>query len=136
MSQDEKYLNLLSIFHYVVAGLSALSACFPIFHLIAGIAMIVMGMQPNADYRGPPPTLFGGFFVAVAGAFMALGWVFAIAMAVAGRFLAKREHHKFCLIIAGVECMAMPYGTVLGVLTLITLLRPSVEELFATSVDQ
>jgi hypothetical protein len=135
MSQDEKYLNLLSLFHYVIAGLSALVACFPIFHLIAGIAMIVMGLQPNADYRGPPPALFGGFFVAIAGTMMALGWAFAIAIAVAGWFLGRRKHRTFCLVVAGIECMAMPYGTVLGILTLIVLMRPSVEELFASGID-
>jgi hypothetical protein len=32
MSEDEQYLRLLSIFHYVVGGIAALFACFPIFH--------------------------------------------------------------------------------------------------------
>jgi hypothetical protein len=40
MKQDEEHLRLLSIFHYVVAGLAALFALFPIFHLILGLFMI------------------------------------------------------------------------------------------------
>jgi len=34
MDRDEEQLRLLSIFHYVVAGLAALFSFFPIFHLI------------------------------------------------------------------------------------------------------
>ena len=135
MNQDEKYLNLLSIFHSVVAGLSALLACFPIIHLVFGIITIVIGLQPSSDYRGPPPALFGGFFVAVASIAIVLGWAFAIAIAVAGWHLRRRKHHTFCLVVAGIECMAVPYGTVLGVLTLILLLRPSVEALFSPGTD-
>jgi len=36
----------------------------------------------------------------------------------------------FCLVMAGVECIFTPFGTVLGVLTIIVLVRPSVKELF------
>ena len=31
MAQDDEHLRLLSIFHYVVAGMAALFAMFPIF---------------------------------------------------------------------------------------------------------
>jgi hypothetical protein len=32
--------------------------------------------------------------------------------------------------MAGIECMFTPFGTVLGVFTIITLVRPSVKEVF------
>lgn len=53
-------------------------------------------------------------------------------MILAGRALAQRRRYTFCLVIAGVACMFMPFGTVLGVFTIIVLLRDSVKELFAT----
>jgi len=34
------------------------------------------------------------------------------------------------MVIAGIECLFMPFGTVLGVFTLVVLVRPSVKELF------
>lgn len=37
-NQDEQYLQILSIFHFVVGGLTALFACFPIFHLAISFA--------------------------------------------------------------------------------------------------
>ena len=33
MNQDEEHLRLLSIFHYVCAGLSAFFACIPLIHV-------------------------------------------------------------------------------------------------------
>ena len=51
-------------------------------------------------------------------------------MVLAGRYLARRERYTFCLVVAGVECMFMPFGTVLGVFTIIVLSRPSVKDLF------
>ncbi|HLA84602.1 MAG TPA: hypothetical protein VJL29_07390 [Thermoguttaceae bacterium] len=34
MTEDEKYLDLLAIFHYVVGGLTGLFACFPLILLM------------------------------------------------------------------------------------------------------
>ena len=35
-----------------------------------------------------------------------------------------------CMIVAGLSCMMMPFGTVLGVFTLLVLLKPQVKALF------
>ncbi len=37
----------------------------------------------------------------------------------------------FCLVMACVACLFMPFGTVLGVFTIIVLARPSVQTLFS-----
>jgi len=36
----------------------------------------------------------------------------------------------FCLIVAGIICIFMPLGTILGVFTIIVLVRPSVKAMF------
>ncbi len=54
-------------------------------------------------------------------------------MLLAGRKLARRRSWTFCLVVASIECLFMPYGTVLGVFTIIVLLRPTVKELFAVN---
>lgn len=126
-NQDEQYLKLLSIFHYVVGGLVGLFACFPIFHLIAGIFIMVASFT---EPQSGPPLFFGLFFVLIAGSFIFVGWAFAICIILAGVFLARRKNYMFCLVMAGVECMFTPFGTVLGVFTIITLVRPSIKEMF------
>jgi len=50
----------------------------------------------------------------------------------AGAFLRRPAHYKFCFAAAVVACLLMPLGTVLGVFTIIALLRPGVKALFGT----
>ena len=132
MTRDEEHLRLLSIFHYVVGGFAALFALFPIIHLIMGLVII---FAPNmfAGNGQPPPAFFGWFFVVFAVLFIILGWTFAICILTTGRFLARRKHYMFCLVMAGVECLFMPFGTVLGVFTIVTLTREPVKQLFGAN---
>jgi hypothetical protein len=39
----------------------------------------------------------------------------------------------FCLVMGGVECLFMPFGTVLGVFTIIVLMREPVKQLFGVN---
>jgi len=126
MSQDSEHLKLLSIFHYVAAGMAALVACIPFIHFFMGLALAT-GALGDAD----PETRPVGFVIMVfALGFIFLGWTLAALMAFAGRSLATRKRYTFCLIMGGVECLFMPVGTVLGVFTIIVLVRDSVKELF------
>lgn len=129
-TQDAEHLRLLSIFHYVVAGLAALFACLPVFHLLIGVAMIT-GWHDFATEE-PMADVMGWFFVVFAGAFILAGWSFAVCLALAGRYLSQRRKYTFCLVMAGVACAFGPFGTVLGVFTIILLVRDSVKELFGS----
>lgn len=131
MNKDEEHLRLLSVFHYVVGGLAALFAFFPIIHLIMGIAMIFGGFE--GDSGEGPPSILGYMFVVIAVVLMLAGWAFAICLIAAGRCLSKRKHYIFCLVMAAISCLFMPFGTVLGVFTIIVLVRPAVKELFSAS---
>ena len=130
-SDDEQYLYLLSIFHYVVAGFAALFACIPIIHFTVGIGLFITGLTQPQESDGFPMALFGLFFAVIGGSIILLGWTFAICIAAAGRFLSTRKRYMFCLAMAGIECIFTPFGTVLGVFTIIVLMRPAVKELFA-----
>ncbi len=133
-ADDANQLRVLSIFHYVVAAITALFSLFPILHLVMGLAMI-SGRMPtdNANPAANPmdPQLFGWIFVVFAGVFIAGGLLLAGFMAYAGRCLARRRRHTLCLVVAAISCMLMPFGTVLGIFTLIVLMRPSVKAAFA-----
>ena len=52
-------------------------------------------------------------------------------MVAAGRFLKQQRHDMFCLVIAGVTCMFAPFGTVLGVFTIVVLLPVFVKQRFS-----
>jgi hypothetical protein len=129
MNQDEEHLRLLSIFHYVCAGMAALFACFPVFHLVLGLVLL---FKPESFGPGnnQPPAFVGLFFIMFASIIILFGWVFAACVAYAGHCLGQRKHYTFCLVMAGVACLFMPFGTVLGIFSIIVLVRPQVKALF------
>jgi hypothetical protein len=131
MRQDEEYLRLLSMFHYVVGGLAALFALFPLVHLVIGLVFILAPEVFESEKGEAPPAFLGWLFVIFPSFFIVAGWIFAGFVIITGRFLARRRHRLFCLVMGGIECIFMPFGTVLGVFTIIVLMRESTRELFA-----
>lgn len=131
MAQDQEHISLLATFHYVVAGIAALFSLFPVLHLAMGLSMVFLPEKfsgPNG--ANPFPGAFGWIFVAMASVFIVMGLAYAISIFFAAQSLRKRRHYMFCLVMGGVECVFFPFGTVLGVFTLIVLTRESVKELF------
>jgi len=126
LSQDEQYLNLLGIFHYVVGGITACFACIPIIHLVLGLAML----SGKFDGSDPPPPFLGWIIVIIASTFILIGAVLAATITLAGRRLRQRRSYNFCFVLACIECIFMPFGTVLGVFTIILLHKDSVRQLF------
>jgi len=130
MKQDEEHLRLLSIFHYVVAALVALGALFPVIHLFLGLFIVFAADKFPNHGQPPPPAFLGWILMFVALMLITFGWIFAALIFTTGRFLAQHRHHTFCLVMAGIECIFMPFGTVLGVFTIVVLVRESVRPLF------
>ncbi len=128
MSEDERYLRVLSVFHYVVGGIGGVFACIPIIHLVIGVLMVT-GVMDGESGKGPP-AIVGWVFILIGGAMITAGWSFAVCMILAGRCLWKRKWYTFCLVMAAIACTFMPFGTVLGVFTIIVLSRPTVKALF------
>lgn len=127
---DAEHLRLLVIFHYIYAGLAAASLLFLGLH-----AALMYTVFHITDLKGrtPPVTPFGpltqvlAFFYVVIGAFIVCK---AVGNFLSARFLRGRRHRTFSLIVAGINCLGIPLGTILGVFTLIVLLRPSVRTLY------
>lgn len=129
LDQDEQQLQLLSIFHYVVSGITALCSLFPVIHLVVGLLFL---LSPEVAESGKelPHALLGWIFVGVASTVILLGLALAGCILAAGRCLARRSRYVFCLTMAGIECLLVPFGTVLGVFTIIVLTRDSVKQRF------
>lgn len=129
MTQDEQHLNILSIFHYVVSGFAALFSCIFLIYIGLGIAMLVGAL----DSKNPPPPFIGLFMIMFGTMFVVAGWTLAIFTFVTARKLRKRKSWMFCLVVAGVECIFSPFGTILGIFTIFTLMKDSVKELFGVT---
>ena len=129
MTQDEQHLDLLAIFYYIVGALTALFSCLFLIHVALGIAMLCGAF----DGKNAPPKFLAWFFILFPAGFIVTGWTLAGFIIAAGRRLKRRASYTFCLVIAGLECVLMPFGTVLGVFTLVVLMKEPVKQLFAAS---
>lgn len=130
VTDDEQHLRLLSVFHYVVGGLTGLFACFPLIHVALGLAMVFAPQSLSNRPGDQPPAFFGWFFTCVGGGFFLAGISVAVGIVIAGRFIAQRKRYWFIFAAACVQCAFFPFGTALGVFTLIVLSRPAVKALF------
>jgi hypothetical protein len=126
MTQDESNLNLLSTFHYVVGGLVAAFSCIFLIHVGLGIAMLAGAF----GIKGGPPAFVGVIFIVIGAVVVLMGWTLAVLLFVAASKLKKRKSRTFCIVIAALECFWMPFGTILGVFTLVMLTKDSVKALF------
>ena len=93
----------------------------------AQVPIPIPALNPNDIF---PIRLFGTIFTVVALVIIIAGFTLSTLIITTGRRLAQHRSHTFCLIIGGIECMFMPIGTVLGVFTIITLLKPEARQLF------
>jgi hypothetical protein len=132
---DLEHLRLLRLGYYISGAMTALVSCVFIIH---ATMFTVMGLNPqffqsstvNGPHAQPPPP---GLFVGIGCFFFGLilaGWLFGALQIYAGICLGRRRHMTFIFVIAAIECLFLPWGTVLGVLTIIVLSRPSAAALF------
>lgn len=134
VNQDQEHLKLLSIFHYVVGALGGLFSCFFIIHLVIGILALTSPQMMAGKSGEVPPPFFGWLFVIMGSAALLCGWGYMVCMIIAGRSLARRKRYIFCMVIAGLSCLFVPFGTILGIFTIVVLSRESVKELFGQKV--
>jgi hypothetical protein len=131
MDRDTEQLNLLAIFHYVVAGLAGLFSFSPLIYTAVGVAFIFAARQGTAKPGEELPPEFLGWIFAVLGSLLfVIGIVMAICILVAGRSLALRKRYTVAPVIACIECLFVPFGTILGVFAIVALSRDSVKALF------
>src|SRR4029077_18158881 len=78
----------------------------------------------------PPPAFVGYIFMAFGAGFFLLGQTFAVCIFAAGRCIDSHTRYWFVFVMACFECAFFPFGTVLGVFTIVVLSRPAVKQLF------
>jgi hypothetical protein len=121
---------VLAILHFVVAGLTLLGLGFLFLHWFFIHAILDNPEMLNHAKSGPPPKefffIFKWLYVFFGGCLSVCG----LANAISGWAILQRRARVFSLIVAGLDCAFFPFGTTLGVFTLIVLLRDSVREAY------
>ena len=127
---DADHLKLLAVFHYVLAGLAVAGIGFLFLHWWFLYTMLTNPAFTKAPQNGPPPAEFFAifkWFYLVMGTLILSG---GIGNLLSGICIRRRKARVFSLIVAGINCLCFPFGTVLGVFTFVVLLRESVVEAY------
>ena len=133
---DEEHLKLLSIGYMVSAATNAFFALFGLLYVFMGMTFgSVLSKIPAKAGEQPPPALIGWLFIGLGLAFFVLALGFGIAKFFVARCIKRRKARTFCLVVAAIECLGVPYGTVLGVFTFLVLERDSIKHLFSVPLS-
>lgn len=126
---DTDHLNLLSIFHFIGAGLALLGLLFVSVHF-AVMRMVFTHPQFFQSAGQPAPSMPPAEIIGLFKWFYLLAAFWMIASGVlnllSGLYLRSGKHRSFSIVVAGLNCVHMPLGTILGVFTIIVLMRDSV----------
>ncbi|HWA85360.1 MAG TPA: hypothetical protein VG710_03995 [Opitutus sp.] len=132
---DADHLKLLSVFHFVFAALALVGLGFLFLHWFMMHTFLENpDMWKNQKGAPPPREFFAVFkwFYLFFGTMIVGGGVLN---ALSGWFIRRRRARIFSLVVAGLDCLMMPLGPVLGVFTLIVLLRDSVAEAYTAAAS-
>ncbi|HUN64295.1 MAG TPA: hypothetical protein VMU53_20005 [Candidatus Sulfotelmatobacter sp.] len=136
---DEEHLKLLSLGYLISAATTAFFSLFGLMYVVMGIFLSSVASHPSeavamASRPGQaPPAFLGWFFAVIGGAIFLFTIVLAAAKLQTAMWLKRRKSRTLCMVVAGISCLEIPYGTVLGVLTFMVLGRESVMRLFEGS---
>ena len=133
IDRDEEHLRLLMWANYVWAGMIGFFSLFTLFYIGLG-AMMAFGGFPPSGRSGDDPRIPGLFFMGIGAAFLVLGVTFASLTFLAARSIRDRRRWVFCMVMAGLNCLQVPFGTAMGVCTILVLNRPEVKVLFGHTV--
>lgn len=130
MNLNEQF-RIISIFHYVVGGFHALFGSFGLIHFFMGLMFVLNPAMMEPRSAGAPPVAWIGWvFVLVGGGWVLFGWTLGLCTILSGRYIAQRRKRIFSIVVASVNCAMVPFGTVLGIFTLILLTRDDVRALY------
>lgn len=127
---DAEHLALLAILHFVGAGLALVGLLFLLMHYAMFRAFFD---EPTLweQFKQPPPpaaaiTMFKWVYLIGGVWFVGSG----VVNAMSGLFIRARKHRMFSVVVAAINCLHMPLGTLLGVFTILVLMRDSVREAY------
>ena len=150
-------LRLLALGYYVKGAMGAVFVSFLLFHFVfllgfsfipesawnpppkpataAESLSVTPAPSPRPVNQGPPVVMFR-IFAAIIGVIILLGWTFAALTIYAGRCIQKRNHRVFIFVMAGLNCVLIPWGTLLGIATFTVLQSPTGQEAFRHLPDE
>ena len=140
--KDEEHLKLLGVFNYVFAGLCGFGALMFVPHLMmmqSGFfeEAFEQAAEQAAQQSGEQgatvtvqPEAFTTFFTIFIAGWIVVALTAAVLSFLSARFLRSKRSRGFSMVVAGLQCLAVPLGTILGVFTFVVLGRPTVQKAY------
>jgi Zn-dependent protease len=129
VDRDQEHLFLLKLSYYIMAGMTGFFSLFALIYIGLG-AVFASGVMPPTPGNPSDPRFMGLMFLCIGLVVLFIGLSITFLTYWAGRCIRDRRHRTFCVIVACLSCLHVPFGTAIGVCTLIVLGRPSVQALF------
>lgn len=129
VDRDQEHLRLLKLGYYILAGIGAFTALFSLLFIGMGV-LFASGAVPVKEGSSDDPRLVGLIFLGMGVAFLLLCLAGTLLVYYTGRSLAEHRRWTFCIVVAVLCCLQFPWGTVIGVCTIIVLNRPGVKSSF------
>ena len=129
---DSDHLRLLAIFHFLFAGLALVGIGFICLHYALLHTLIDKPDLWKAQQQ-PAPVPARQFFAIFIWVYVVIGSICiagGLANLLSGLFIQRRKFRTYSLVVAGLDCLQIPMGTMLGVFTIIVLLRDSVRKVY------
>jgi hypothetical protein len=129
VDRDQEHLRILMWAYYGMAGFIGLFSLFGLIYVVLG-GLMLSGAFPESNNSQGDPRMVGAIFAGIGGAVIVFGLIIAFVTYFTGRSIRDRHGRTFCLVVAGLSCLHIPWGTALGVCTINVLNRESVRALF------
>ena len=149
-------LRLLSLAYYISGAIGAVLVSFLLLHFFMFLGLSFMPasqwasparspmtapyrstspspaptVSQSSDIAQGPPAIMLRIFAGVIGLIIICGWTLGALTAYAGHCLKKRKHKLFIYVMAGINCIWIPYGTILGIATILLFQWPEVQAEF------
>ena len=124
-AEDERQLQLLAAAHHLVGALLVAAGALALIPIGTGVLL-----HAATDTAHGSTALFDIYFVLYPLLGLLLLWALAAWLFLTGVKISRRERWTFCRNTAAASLVCVPVGTVLGVLAMVVLTRPSVRAAF------
>lgn len=129
VDRDQEHLKLLKVGFYFLAGTAGFYSLFSLAFIGFG-SVIALGAIPAKAGSANDGRVMGTVMLGFGLAFLVIGLAFTCLTYYTARSLAARRRWILCMIVAGMWCLSIPYGTAIGISAILVLNRASVKALF------
>ena len=131
---DEEHLKLLVLFHRIYGIIVIVFSFLGIGYYM--LFSFIFRLSQNSSHFAlansiqAPPEEIMHIFMIIIGAFILIGLITGVCNLISAQFIKRRKYRIFSIVVACVDCISFPLGTILGVMTMVVLLRNSVIEFY------